>query len=92
MYLLFLVSAFDPSQKRLLPSISNSRNINNATIFRHELKALKTEASLKRKEMNILVINEDGLRRNIKHLEDIIEIKVIMYNHYFIYVINYRFI
>lgn len=34
---------------------------------------------MKRKEMNVIAINEDGLKKNIKHLEDIISIKVIKF-------------
>lgn len=78
MFLLFIDSAFDPNQKDILPYITNARGISNVTILRQELKMLKTEENLKRKEMNILVITEDGLRKNIKHLQDIISIKVII--------------
>lgn len=74
--LLFLDSIFDPSQKILLACINSDNNLNNVNKLREELKNLTTDVNLKRKEMDIMVINEDGLRKNIKHLEDIITIKV----------------
>jgi len=53
--------------------------------LREELKTLTTEVNLKRKELSIITINEDGLKKNIKHLEDIILIKVIMLSFLFSY-------
>lgn len=44
--------------------------------MREELKTLTAENNVKRKELNLIAITEDGLRNNIKHLEDIISIKV----------------
>jgi len=46
--------------------------------MREELKTLTKLVNLKRKELSIITINEDGLKNNIKHLEDIISIKVII--------------
>jgi len=42
------------------------------------LKTLTTEVNLKRKDLSLISMTEDGLKTNIKHLEDIISMKVIM--------------
>lgn len=75
---LFLDSEFDPSQ-HISQNYNNSNNsLDNVTKMREELKTLTKVVNLKRKELSIITINEDGLKNNIKHLEDIISIKVIM--------------
>jgi len=75
---LFLDSEFDPSQ-HISQNYSNGNNsLDNVTKMREELKTLTKVVNLKRKELSIITINEDGLKNNIKHLEDIISIKVIM--------------
>jgi len=48
--------------------------------LRQELKTLTREVNSKRKEIHLLLLNEDGIKKNIKHLEDIISIKVINNN------------
>lgn len=48
--------------------------------MRQELKTLTREVNSKRKEIHLLLLNEDGIKKNIKHLEDIISIKVINNN------------
>lgn len=44
--------------------------------LRLELKKVTAEVTSKRRELNILSLNEDGLRNNIKYLKEIIKIKV----------------
>ncbi|KAL4126284.1 hypothetical protein QTP88_010507 [Uroleucon formosanum] len=68
-------SEFDPSQHIILDCIDSNNSLDNVTKLREELKTLTTEVNLKRKELSLISINEDGLRTNIKHLEDIISIK-----------------
>ncbi|CAH1731946.1 uncharacterized protein LOC114126616 isoform X1 [Aphis gossypii] len=68
-------SEFDSSQQILIDSINSNNSLNNVTKLREELKTLTTQVNLKRKELSIITINEDGLKKNIKHLEDIISIK-----------------
>lgn len=77
--LLFLGSIFGSSQKTVLTSIDNDNNLNNVNKLREELKNLMTEVNLKKKEIDKVVINEEGLKKNIKHLEDIIKKKVWMF-------------
>ncbi|KAL4100931.1 hypothetical protein QTP88_020956 [Uroleucon formosanum] len=68
-------SEFDPSQ-HISQNYNNSNNsLDNVTKMREELKTLTKVVNLKRKELSIITINEDGLKNNIKHLEDIISIK-----------------
>uniref|UniRef100_A0A2S2PKF9 Kinesin-like protein n=1 Tax=Schizaphis graminum TaxID=13262 RepID=A0A2S2PKF9_SCHGA len=67
-------SEFDSSQQILLDCINSKNSLDNVTKLREELKTLTTEVNLKRKELSIITINEDGLKKNIKHLEDIISI------------------
>jgi len=74
----------------LIDCINSNNSLDNVTKLREELKTLTTEVNLKRKELSIISINEDGLKINIKHLEDIISIKVIMSSIYLI--INYSFL
>lgn len=66
----------DPSQQILLACINSNNNVKDIAKLREELKTLTTEVHAKRKELSIISINEEGLRKNIKHLEDIISIKV----------------
>ncbi|KAE9524146.1 hypothetical protein AGLY_015511 [Aphis glycines] len=68
-------SEFDSSQQILIDSINSNNSLNNVTKLREELKTLTTQVNLKKKELSIITINEDGLKKNIKHLEDIISIK-----------------
>ncbi|XP_022170360.1 uncharacterized protein LOC111033758 [Myzus persicae] len=68
-------SEFYPSQHILIDCINSNNDIDNVTKLREELKSLTTEVNLKKKELSIISINEDGLKINIKHLEDIISIK-----------------
>ncbi|XP_050426423.1 kinesin-like protein costa [Adelges cooleyi] len=53
----------------------SNASLNTLTELRNELKTLLNEANLKRKEIHIMSLNEEGLRKNIKHLEEIIAIK-----------------
>lgn len=76
---LFIDSEFDPNNQILLDCINSNSNVDNVTKLKEELKKLITEVKMRRKEINIIAINEDGLKKNIKHLEDIISIKVIMF-------------
>jgi len=85
-YLVFLDSAFDhASHKFLLSCINNNGTKSNINKLRQELKTLTREVNSKRKEINLTLLNEDGLKKNIKHLEDIISIKVINNNVKMIY-------
>ncbi|XP_015372760.1 PREDICTED: nuclease SbcCD subunit C-like isoform X2 [Diuraphis noxia] len=68
-------SEFNPSQHILLDCVNSNNSLDNVTKLREELKTLTAEVNLKRKELSIISINEDGLKINIKHLEDIISIK-----------------
>lgn len=54
-------------------------NNENVDVLQKEFNALTTVISGKKKEIQCLVVGEEGLRKNIKHLEDIISIKVIMF-------------
>jgi len=74
--LLFLDSVFDPTQQILLACLNSNNIENNVTKLREELKSLISEVNTKRKDISLMILNEDGLRKNIKHLEDIISIKV----------------
>jgi len=85
----FLDSELNPSQQILLDCVNSNNSLDNVTKLREELKTLTAEVNLKRKELSIISINEDGLKINIKHLEDIISIKVIC--HYFYHILNYFF-
>lgn len=76
MSLLFLDSVFDPTQQILLACLNSNNIENNVTKLREELKSLISEVNTKRKDISLMILNEDGLRKNIKHLEDIISIKV----------------
>ncbi|XP_050529960.1 kinesin-like protein costa [Daktulosphaira vitifoliae] len=53
----------------------SSTSVNSITSLQNELKSLTNEANMKRKEINIISLNEEGLKKNIKHLEEIIAIK-----------------
>lgn len=66
-----------PTQEMLLACINDKdgKNINIINL-RKELNTLMKEVNSKKKEINVLLLNEDGLKKNIKHLEDIISIKV----------------
>ena len=76
--ILFLDSEFDPSQ-HISKNYNNSNNsLDNIIKMREELKTLTKEVNSKRKELSMITINEDGLKNNIKQLEDIISIKVNM--------------
>ncbi|XP_025207227.1 uncharacterized protein LOC112603041 [Melanaphis sacchari] len=68
-------SKFDPSQQIFLACMNSNKNLNDIAKLREELKTLTSEVNVKRKELSLIVLNEDGLRKNIKHLEDIISIK-----------------
>ncbi|XP_015376557.1 PREDICTED: uncharacterized protein LOC107170866 [Diuraphis noxia] len=68
-------SEFDPSQHISLNYITINNSLDVVTKLREELKTLTKIVNLKRKELSIITVNEDGLKNNIKHLEDIISIK-----------------
>ncbi|CAI6355173.1 unnamed protein product [Macrosiphum euphorbiae] len=68
-------SEFDPSQHIILDCISSKNSLDNVTKLREELKTLTTEVNLKRKDLSLISMTEDGLKTNIKHLEDIISMK-----------------
>ncbi|XP_025194250.1 autophagy-related protein 23-like [Melanaphis sacchari] len=68
-------SEFNSSQQILVDCINSNNSLDYVYKLREELKKLTTEVNLKRKELSIITINEDGLKKNIKHLEDIISIK-----------------
>ncbi|XP_022182622.1 autophagy-related protein 23-like [Myzus persicae] len=68
-------SEFDPSQHISQNNVDSNKSLDNVTKQREELKTLTKVVDLKRKELSIITVNEDGLRNNIKHLEDIISIK-----------------
>lgn len=78
-------SEFDPSQQILLACINSNNSLNDIAKLREELKTLTAEVNAKRKELSLISINEEGLKKNIKHLEDIISIKVylVMLYHLF---------
>ncbi|XP_060856715.1 uncharacterized protein LOC132934432 [Metopolophium dirhodum] len=68
-------SEFNASQ-HISQHFNNSNNsLDNVTKMREELKTLTKLVNVKRKELSIITINEDGLKNNIKQLEDIISIK-----------------
>lgn len=73
---MFLDSEFDPSQQILLACINSNNSLIDIAKLREELKTLTAEVNAKRKELSLISINEEGLKKNIKHLEDIISIKV----------------
>lgn len=81
----FLDSGFDPSQEILLACINSYENENNVDKLRSELKKVTAEVNTKRRELNIISLNEEGLRNNIQYLKDIIKIKVVKN-----LVLNYR--
>ncbi|CAH1731346.1 nuclease SbcCD subunit C-like isoform X1 [Aphis gossypii] len=68
-------SEYDPSQQILLACINSNNSLNDIAKLREELKTLTAEVNSKRKELSLISINEEGLKKNIKHLEDIISIK-----------------
>lgn len=76
--LYFLDSVFDPNQKILLDCINSSNHESNVAKLREEVKNLTSEINSKRKEINIISAQEEGVRNNIKYLKEIIAIKVII--------------
>lgn len=74
----------------MLGCIDSTNDTHDVIKLRDELKTLTTEVNLKRKEISMMNINEEGLKKNIKHLEEIISIKVINNIFNINYIINFK--
>lgn len=75
---MFLDPVFDPTQQILLACINSNNNENNVAKLREDVKSLTSENHNKRKEISLITQHEEGLKKNIKYLEEIISIKVIV--------------
>lgn len=80
---IFLDPAFNLNQNNILSFLNNINSSNTLNKLQNELKTLKTEVNSRRKDISTLAINEEGLRKNIKYLEEIISLKVSSNNSFF---------
>jgi len=72
-----------------LACINSSNHESNVAELREEVKNLTSEINSKRKEINVISAQEEGVRNNIKYLEEIIAIKVIIY--FYTKIVDLRF-
>lgn len=80
---LFLDNVFDPTQKILIACISNGDHESDVFDLRGDLKSLESETNSKRNEIKLINEYEDGLKTNIRKLEAIISVKVLLLKLYY---------